>query len=233
VAIPLFAILYACRRAGIGGQAMEQAESYALYACAIGVALAGVTGLLVWGQAQTTLRGQSFRLGTAHLWIGVGIAVLVAIPAVAHANAHWRGMRRPAPLVFGGIAILATVGALVQGYLGGRMTYAQAVGIDEGGQLTQSAVGAERLNLELAQGVPDARAGQEAFGTSGLGCASCHGDQAQGARGPQLAGGVDLARFRRVHEHGLFPKKIVTDRDFAAIDAWLRTLQPRGGEAGG
>jgi mono/diheme cytochrome c family protein len=233
VAIPLFAILYACRRAGIGGTAMEHAESYALYACAIGVLAAGVTGLLVWGQAQTTLRGQDFRVGTAHFWIGIGVAVLVAIPAIAHAHAHWRGLRRPAPLLFGAIAILATAGALVQGYLGGRMTYAHAVGIDQGGELTQSAVGAQRLNLELAQHVPDARAGQEAFGASGLGCARCHGDQAQGERGPQLAGGVDLTDFRRVHEHGLFPKQIVTDRDFAAVNAWLRTLKRTGGGKGG
>src|SRR5690242_2204272 len=107
VAIPLFAILYALRRAGVGGTAMEHAESYALYGCVIGVAAAGVTGLLVWGQAQTTLRGQDFRVGTAHFWIGIGIAVLIAIPALAHAQAHRRGTRRPAPLLFGAIAILA------------------------------------------------------------------------------------------------------------------------------
>jgi len=30
--------------------------------------------------------------------------------------------------------------------------------------------------------------------------------------------------FRGVHQHGLFPEAVVTDADFAAIDAWLRTL---------
>jgi hypothetical protein len=47
-------------------------------------------------------------------------------------------------------------------------------------------------------------------------------------RAPSLAGGRDVADFRRVHEHGLFPKVVVTDRDFAAIDAWLHTLRPNG-----
>jgi hypothetical protein len=43
-------------------------------------------------------------------------------------------------------------------------------------------------------------------------------------RGPSLAGGRELADFRRVHGHGLFPAAAVSDRDFAAIDAWLKTL---------
>jgi mono/diheme cytochrome c family protein len=70
----------------------------------------------------------------------------------------------------------------------------------------------------------EAAAGKQAFSESGLGCASCHGDLAQGNRGPSLAGGRELEEFRHVHGHGLFPAKIVTDRDFAAINAWLQTL---------
>jgi mono/diheme cytochrome c family protein len=69
-----------------------------------------------------------------------------------------------------------------------------------------------------------ARAGKAAFSSQGLGCARCHGDLAQGDRGPSLAGGRELADFRRVHGHGLFPAAAVSDRDFAAIDAWLKTL---------
>jgi mono/diheme cytochrome c family protein len=224
VAIPLFAILYALRRASIGGVAVERAEGWALGACVFGVAAAGVTGLLVWGQAQTELRGQSFRLGTAHFWIGIGIAALIAIPAAAHAHARWRGLRRPAPRLFGGVAVLAVLAVALQGYLGGRMTYEHGVGIDQAGQFAQTALGAERLNIELAHGTAMVAAGQEAFSAAGLGCARCHGDKAQGQRGPSLAGGVGLEDFRRVHEHGLFPAQLVTDRDFAAIDAWLRTL---------
>jgi hypothetical protein len=111
-----------------------------------------------------------------------------------------------------------------QGYLGGRMTYQQAVGIDAGGQLAQSASGASQLHTALATGVAQVRAGRQAFSEIGLGCAACPGDQAQGARGPRLAGGVELEEFREVHGHGLFPPRIVSDRDFAAIDAWLKTL---------
>jgi mono/diheme cytochrome c family protein len=68
------------------------------------------------------------------------------------------------------------------------------------------------------------RAGRQAFSEMGLGCAACHGDLAQGARGPRLAGGVELEEFRGVHGRGLFPPRIVSDRDFAAIDVWLQTL---------
>jgi mono/diheme cytochrome c family protein len=68
------------------------------------------------------------------------------------------------------------------------------------------------------------QAGRLAFSASGLGCALCHGDRAQGLRGPRLAGGAQLADFRHVHAHGLFPASVVSDRDFRAIDAYLRTL---------
>lgn len=224
VAIPLFAILYALRRAGVGGVAVEKAEPWALGACVVGVAAAGATGLLVWGQAQTELRGQSFRAGTAHFWIGIGIAVLVAVPALAHTSAHWRGTRRPAARAFGALAVLAVLAVAVQGYLGGRMTYEHGVGIADAGQFAQSAVGARRLQAAMDRGVPAAVAGRAAFSAQGLGCARCHGDQAQGQRGPRLAGGIEIPDFRRVHGHGLFPARIVTDRDVATIDAWLRTL---------
>jgi uncharacterized membrane protein len=224
VAIPLFAILYALRRAGVGGVAVEKAEPWALGACVVGVAAAGVTGLLVWGQAQTELRGQSFRSGTAHFWIGIGIAVLVAIPALAHAAAHWRGTRRPAARAFGALAVLAVLAVAVQGYLGGRMTYEHGVGIDAAGQFAQTAVGVRRLQAAMDRGVPAVQAGRDAFSAQGLGCARCHGDQAQGRRGPRLAGGIAVPDFRRVHGPGLFPSRIVTDRDVATIDVWLRTL---------
>jgi hypothetical protein len=37
-----------------------------------------------------------------------------------------------------------------------------------------------------------------------------------------------VEEFRRVHAHGLFPAAVVSDRDFAAIDAYLQTLGPAG-----
>jgi len=125
-------------------------------------------------------------------------------------------------LVAGGV--LALVAVLAQGYIGGRMTYEHAVGIDSGGQLAQTAHGASQLEVALATGTAPAQAGKQAFSETGLGCASCHGDQAQGQRGPRLAGGVELEEFRGVHAHGLFPPAAVSDRDFAAINAYLKTL---------
>ena len=79
--------------------------------------------------------------------------------------------------------------------------------------------------MALARGTDAAAAGRRAFARSGLGCASCHGDQAEGLRGPSLAGGRGLDDFRRVHGAGLFPPAVVSDRDFAAVDAWLKTLR--------
>jgi mono/diheme cytochrome c family protein len=157
--------------------------------------------------------------------------VLIAIPAIAHMLAARRVIRHPAVPLFEALAAVAVIAVLVQGYLGGRMTYDQAVGINDGGQLAQTAVGAEELNIALAQGKDEVLAGREAFSAEGLGCARCHGDRAQGMRGPRLAGGAELADFRRVHDHLLFPRRIVTDRDFAAIDAYLKTLgASRGGD---
>ena len=89
VAIPLFAILHFVRRAGRGGAAVVGAEPWALGAAVVGIAASGVTGLLVWGQAQTELRGQHFRLGNAHFWLGIAIAVL----AVLAAADWWRSRR--------------------------------------------------------------------------------------------------------------------------------------------
>src|SRR6478735_3853652 len=90
VAIPLFAILHFVRRAGRGGPAVAGAEPWALGAALIGIAAAGVTGLLVWGQAQQTLRGQHFRIGTAHFWLGIAVAVF----AVLAAGDWYRSRRR-------------------------------------------------------------------------------------------------------------------------------------------
>jgi mono/diheme cytochrome c family protein len=83
--------------------------------------------------------------------------------------------------------------------------------------------------VALSRGTSAVTAGRQAFSAQGLGCARCHGDLAQGARGPSLAGGRGVEDFRRVHGHGLFPRAMVSDADFRALDAWLRTLKPSGG----
>lgn len=224
VAIPLFAILHFLRRGGRGGAAVIGAEPWALGAAVAGVAAAGLTGLLVWGQAQTTLRGAHFGQGTLHFWLGIAIGVLVLAAAVDWYRSRRREGTHHRPLVVPIVAVLIVIGVVVQGYVGGRMTYDRAVGVFDGGELAQSAAGAATLDRALAAGTPPAQAGAKAFTTPQLGCASCHGDRAQGLRGPSLAGGRDLDEFRQVHGHGLFPDRIVSDRDFAAVDAWLRTL---------
>ena len=224
IALPVYAAVALLRRFGRDTPTLEAIEPWLLAAAVAGVAAAGATGLLVWGQAQTTLRGHAFRTGTAHFWIGIGLAALLLV-ILAGRVLGWRsatGARAGVLLL--GAAVLATGLVFVQGYLGGRMTYDQAVGVDRGGQLAQSAAGADRLNLALARGVAPAQAGQMAFSTTGLGCASCHGALAQGQRGPSLAGGRGLDDFRRVHGHGLFPPTVVSDADFRALDAWLRTV---------
>jgi mono/diheme cytochrome c family protein len=107
------------------------------------------------------------------------------------------------------------------------MTYDDGVGVYDGGQMAQTAAGVAQLDAALAKGTDQVVAGRMAFSAQGLGCARCHGDLAQGLRGPSLAGGREVGDFRRVHGHGLFPVRAVSDQDFAAIDAWLRTLRPR------
>ena len=224
VAVPVYLLILLVRRAGRGGESLAAAEPWVVGATVVGVALAGVTGLLVWGQAKTMLRGSSGRLGTIHFWLGIALGVVVVAVAAwrrrrVASERHTHGLE----LVSGGLLALAAV--LAQGYIGGRMTYHHGVGVQAGGQLAQTATGAAQLDVALAHGESPVAAGRQAFSTRGLGCASCHGDQAQGERGPRLAGGVELRDFRHVHATGLFPPRVVTDADFEVIDAWLRTLR--------
>ena len=109
------------------------------------------------------------------------------------------------------------------GFVGGKMVYAQGVGVDGGGQFAQTARGASLLAAGLATNADTLALGKQAYQT-GLGCGSCHGMDAQGGRAPALAGGVELEGFRSAHESGLFPASVVTDPMFAVVDDWLKTL---------
>jgi mono/diheme cytochrome c family protein len=154
----------------------------------------------------------------------VAIPLYAIVLIVRRTGAASAGRRTGTVFLAGGaVGVLLVV---AQRDIGGRMTYDQGVGIQAGGQLAQTAIGTARLERALATGQDRVQAGRAAFSESGAGCASCHGDQAQGDRGPRLAGGAELPDFRRVHATGLFPPQVVSDADFEAIDAYLRTLGP-------
>jgi mono/diheme cytochrome c family protein len=228
VALPLWGVLLVLRRVRPGWALAAALEPWALGAAVVGFVFAGLSGLLARGQAQTTLRGGDLGIGTAHFWLGIALAVVVVVVAAFRLTGSGRGAL---PLVLAGVlAVVAVGGAVAQGYLGGRMTYRRAVGIDSGGELAQSAAGASEIQVALAQGVSARRVGMEAFSAGGLGCASCHGDHAQGERGPPLAGGRGLDDFRRVHGHGLFPPAMVSAQDFAVVDRYLRSLASPSGD---
>lgn len=224
VAIPVYAVVLVLRRFGPDHRTLRHVEPWLLGAALAGLVLAGVTGLLVWGQAQTTLRGRDFRVGTAHFWLGFALAAVLVGAAVVRLRTVRRGHPTHGPLLLAA-GLVALVAVVAQGYLGGRMTYDQGVGIDSGGQLARTAVGARRLDLDLARGTGMVAAGRDGFSAQGLGCARCHGALAQGLRGPRLAGGFGVEEFRGVHGHGLFPPSVVTDRDVAALEAFLQTLR--------
>lgn len=229
IAIPVYAAVLMLRRFGPDHQTLRHVEPWLLGAAIAGIASAGVTGLLVWGQAQTTLRGQAFRTGTAHFWLGIVLAVVLVAASVVRFRSMRSGRPTHAPEMLAA-GVVAMVLVFAQGYLGGRMTYDQGVGIDSGGQFAQTANGAGAMALARGRGMSPVQVGKLGFSAQGLGCARCHGDLAQGQRGPMLAGGdLELEEFRGVHGHGLFPAKVVSDQDFAAIKAYLQTLPGRGG----
>lgn len=231
IAIPVYAVVLTLRRFGPDHQTLRHVEPWLLFGALAGVFLAGITGLLVWGQSKTMLRGSHYDIGGIHFWLGIVLAVVLVVAAALRLNTLRRGRPTHAPELLA-IGVVALVAVFVQGYLGGRMTYDRGVGVQSGGEFAQTGAAAKRLDVALANGASEVAAGRQAFAEQGLGCASCHGDQAQGMRGPSLAGGRDVEEFRSVHGHGLFPATMVSDRDFRAIDAWLRTLRPTGGGDG-
>ena len=232
ISIPVYAVVLMLRRFGPDHQTLRHVEPWLLGAALAGVLLAGVTGLLVWGQSKTMLRGSHYDIGGIHFWLGIALAVVLVGAASIRLLTIRRGGATHGPVLLAA-GTVALVAVFVQGYLGGRMTYDRGVGVQAAGEFAQTARGARQLDAALARGIAPATAGKAAFAEQGLGCASCHGDLAQGQRGPSLAGGRGLEDFRRVHAKGLFPPAAVSDRDFQAIDAWLRTLQrPGGGDEG-
>src|SRR3954452_5439570 len=132
VAIPLFAILHFLRRAGRGGAAVAGAEPWALGAAILGIAASGLTGLLVWGEAQTTLRGQDFRLGNVHFWLGIAVAVLALGAAADWTLTPPRDGVHHLTAIVPLLALLIVAGLVAKGYVGFPMTYEHGVGVYDG-----------------------------------------------------------------------------------------------------
>ncbi|MEZ5079831.1 MAG: DUF2231 domain-containing protein [Thermoleophilia bacterium] len=227
VALPLYALLLILRRAGI--TAWAHSEVWVLGAAVAGMLASGITGLIVRGESLTELRGNDNTIGAVHFYLGIAIAVVLLIAAGIRFRRLRRGQTFTPALPVVVVAVLLAGAVFGQGYFGGKMTYAHGVGVDALGQGAQTAVGSRDLAVALATGTPVVDAGKQAFGADGLGCATCHGDLAEGARGPRLAGGVELEHFRGVHGGGLFPARVVTDEQFDAVNAYLKTLGPPGG----
>ena len=231
LAVPVLALLVLLERLGRGGDLVRGSQPWVLAAGAVGSVVAVGSGLLVFGGAQKTLRGSSGRLIWIHLGLGLVLAVVLVLLGWCWRRAAATG-GAPAFGTRAGITALALVLVVGVGYAGGKMVYAQGVGVDAGGQFAQTARGASALAAGLATHADPVALGREAFQT-GLGCGSCHGMNAQGGRAPALAGGVPADWFRGAHGAGLFPASVVTDPMFKAVDAWLKTLADHPASAGG
>ena len=221
LAVPVLALLVALERFGRGGDLVRRTQPWVLAAGAAGAVVAVLSGLLVLGGAEQTLRGSTGKL----VWIHLGLGVVLALSLLLLVWIWWRAGGMSATPTFGvraGIAATALVLTVAVGFVGGKMVYAQGVGVQAGGQFAQTARGASLLAAGLATNADGLALGKQAY-QKGLGCGSCHGMEAQGGSAPALAGGVELDGFRRTHGTGLFPASVVTDPMFQAVDDWLKT----------
>jgi len=222
LAVPVLALLVTLERLGRGGDLVRRTQPWVLGAGATGAVVAVLSGLLVLGGAQQTLRGSTGKL----VWIHLGLGVALALSLLLLVWIWWRAGGLSATPTFGArasIAAAALVLTVAVGFVGGKMVYAQGVGVHAGGQFAQTARGASLLAAGLATNADRLALGKQAYQT-GLGCGSCHGMEAQGGSAPALAGGVELEGFRGTHGNGLFPANVVTDPMFQVVDDWLKTL---------
>jgi uncharacterized membrane protein len=225
LAVPVLALLVLLERLGRGGDLVLRTQAWVLLGATVGALVAVLSGLTVLGGAQQTLRGSSGKL----IWIHLALGVVLALSLLVLCFVWWRAGGIEELPAFGaraGVAVTALVLTVAVGFVGGKMVYAQGVGVDAGGQFAQTARGASALAAGLATKADQVALGKQAFQT-GLGCGSCHGMNAEGGRAPALAGGIELQWFRGTHGQGLFPASVVTDPMFRAVNAWLKTLASR------
>lgn len=231
LAVPVVFVLGFLRWQERGGEAVAHAEPWAFGAAFLGSGLAVLSGLTVLQDARTTLRGGTQSLVFVHLLLGLVLTLLFAAVGWRRWRARDGSRRSVSERTVALTGLAGVVLVLVIGYIGGRMVYIHAVGVHDGGELAQTAHGAEVGAAELARGTSAVAVGKWEF-QRGLGCASCHGMKAQGGRGPGLSGGFEVRRFEHTHGTGLFPASIVTPRLVASLEAWLRT-KPSGISHGG
>jgi uncharacterized membrane protein len=225
LAVPVVFVLGFLRWRERGGEAVQRAEPYAFGAAVLGSGLAFLSGLAVFQDARTTLRGHTVTLAYVHLALAFVLTAALAVVGFL----RWRREVSEAAVALTGLLGVGLV--VVIGYIGGRMVYIHGVGLDSGGELAQTSAAATTVAVDLSKHESPVAVGKWAF-QSGFGCASCHGTKAQGGRGPGVSGGFDIGSFERTHGSTLFPQQIVTPQMLAAVEAWLRT-KPSGISRGG
>jgi uncharacterized membrane protein len=225
LAVPVVFVLGLLRWQERGGEAVLRAEPWAFGAAVLGSGLAFLSGLTVLQDARTTLRGHTVTLVYVHLALAFVLTAAFAVVGLL----RWR--REVSDAVVAVTGLLGVLLVVVIGYIGGRMVYIHAVGLDKGGELAQTSTAATTVAVDLTQHESPVAVGKWAFQT-GFGCAACHGTKAQGGRGPGLSGGFEIGRFEHTHGTALFPRRIVTPQMLAAVEAWLRT-KPSGISRGG
>ena len=167
LAVPVLALLVVLERLGWGGDLVRRTQPWVLAAAAAGAVVAVLSGLLVLGGAQRTLRGSTAKL----VWIHLGLCVVLALSLLLLVWIWWRAGGIDATPAFGaraGIAATALLLTVAVGFVGGKMVYAQGVGVDAGGQFAQTARGASLLAAGLATNADPLTLGKQGYQT-GLG----------------------------------------------------------------
>src|SRR4051794_24197890 len=91
IAIPVYAVVLMLRRFGPDHPVLAGVEPWILGGAIVGMVAAGITGLLVRGQAETELRGSHHDIGAIHFWLGIALAVILVVALVLRVLARRQG----------------------------------------------------------------------------------------------------------------------------------------------